>query len=59
MLQPILLLNIALASLLAVTNGSRLPAYTRGVYLLLADDTVTINGVPTIGDWQPVVGSWI
>jgi hypothetical protein len=58
------LFTALLASALAILgSASHLPAFTRGAYLLLADDSVSVrddsgNWVPSTGDWHPRVGSW-
>ena len=46
------------------TIYSKLPTFTRGVYLLLADDSETVKnteGVEVLStlEWTPVIGSWI
>ena len=56
------LLSVLAAATAVCTN--KLPAFTRGVYVILADNTVSVkddNGhwVPSTGDWHPRVSSWI
>lgn len=52
------------AALAAVTVASKLPSFTRGAYLILADNTVSVqddngNWVPSIANWNPRVSTWI
>lgn len=46
-----------------VFSIQRLPAYTRGVYILLSDPTISLKNsealIPTTGPWEPVIGSWV
>ena len=59
------LANILLSSLLVcIATASRLPSFTRGVYLLLADANTEVKNneghwVPSTGNWQPRLTSWI
>lgn len=43
-LQNIHMLAVLLSIAASTSLGSRLPSFIRGTYLLLADDTVTVNG---------------
>ena len=58
----ILLLGLLLTA--AVTAAGRLPSFTRGVYLILADKDVTVKNsqgvwVPSTSAWTPHLSSWI
>ena len=51
-------------SILYLASASRLPSYTRGVYLLLADNTVSVTNdqgqsVLSTKNWNPKISSWI
>ena len=48
----------------AAASASKLPSFTRGAYLILADNTVSVkddsgNWVPSTGNWHPRVSNWI
>jgi hypothetical protein len=49
---------LLLCTVLLAAEASRLPSFTRGVYLLLADDTMTVNNdqgnsVLSTENWNP------
>jgi len=51
-------------SIISILEASRLPTFTRGVYLLLADNTASIkddqgNSVLSTNDWSPKISGWI
>jgi hypothetical protein len=53
-----------LATALTLCGANRLPTYTRGVYLLLADNTASVfndlgQSVLSTQEWSPRIGSWI
>jgi hypothetical protein len=57
-------LILAASVAVMVDAAGRLPAYTRGLYLLLADRDVSVKNsqgvyVPSTGPWTPRVSSWI
>lgn len=59
-----LLLSILAAAALTIAGASRLPSFTKGVYLLLADNTAYVNNqqgqsVLSTQEWQPKLSGWI
>jgi hypothetical protein len=55
---------LLLCTVLLAAEASRLPSFTRGVYLLLADNTVTVKNdqgksVLSTENWNPKLSSWI
>ena len=61
-----LIASVLLAASLSVLveAAGRLPAYTRGLYLLLADRDMSVKNsqgvwVPSTGPWTPKLTSWI
>lgn len=60
-IQVIALLSLAIAT----TTANKLPTFTRGAYMLLADDTISVKNdagerVPShSGVWQPRFGQWV
>lgn len=55
---------LTLAAALTQASASRLPAFTRGVYLLLADNTAYVQNqqgqsVLSTLEWQPRITSWV
>ena len=58
------IIQILLSALaISVATASRLPSFMRGVYLLLADTEESVKtssgSVPSTGNWQPKISSWI
>jgi hypothetical protein len=52
------------ALIVASASASRLPPFTRGIYLLIADSGEYVKNdkgkeVPSTGDWNPKFSSWI
>jgi hypothetical protein len=52
------------ALIAAFASASRLPDFTRGIYLLVADSGVSVKNdkgkeVPSTGNWNPKFSSWI
>ena len=56
-----ILLSAVIASF---ATASRLPSFTRGVYLLLSDSDTSVKNnqgqwVPSTGNWDPKFTSWV
>lgn len=57
--------SLTLLCLMAAVQASRLPVFTRGAYLLLADDTMWVKNDQgqsvnsDSGNWNPKLSSWI
>ena len=52
------------ATIAAFASASRLPSFTRGVYLLLSDSDTSVKNnqgqwVPSTGNWEPKFTSWV
>jgi hypothetical protein len=52
------------AVIVTIVTASRLPSFTRGLYLLLADSESSVKNsqgqwVPSTGNWEPKLTSWV